>query len=210
MNVSRELGHGFGHAHHDPDSARELPLTPRSPSPTLSPRSSPKRQKSEEEVATSAREELASKLCSSDDLESRAAALGLNEVTQRVWRETALPPTVPAAHCSRRALRPRLTRALPSCGSRRHRLPHSRRRRAPRRITRPSSSRSAPRRAWRRACALCSSDPAPPDPLGCCPRRLAAAARRAATRTVTRRAASRRHPSSCPSRAPSITPRSPL
>lgn len=28
-----------------------------------------------------------------DDLETRAAALGLNEVTQRVWKETALPPT---------------------------------------------------------------------------------------------------------------------
>ena len=64
---------------------RSLPPTPRSPSPTCSPPSSPKRQRNDEQSAVDSAAE--------DDLELRAAALGLNEVTQRVWRETALPPT---------------------------------------------------------------------------------------------------------------------
>jgi len=72
---------------------RSLPPTPRSPSPTCSPPGSPKRQKAAAEAAAAA---AASKAAASDveeDLDVRAAALGLHEVTQRVWRETALPPT---------------------------------------------------------------------------------------------------------------------
>ncbi len=64
---------------------RSLPPTPRSPSPRCSPPSSPKRQRTVEELAADSAAE--------DDLETRAAALGLNEVTQRVWRENPLPPT---------------------------------------------------------------------------------------------------------------------
>uniref|UniRef100_A0A7S4HDA5 Uncharacterized protein n=1 Tax=Prymnesium polylepis TaxID=72548 RepID=A0A7S4HDA5_9EUKA len=82
---------------------RSLPPTPRSPSPTCSPPSSPKRQRNDE--SRSARSKDAqhatkgegaghtSDSAAEDDLETRAAALGLNETTQRVWRETNLPPT---------------------------------------------------------------------------------------------------------------------
>lgn len=70
---------------------RSLPATPRSPSPTCSPPSSPKRAKN-----SSAQDEgvLGGELSAAEeDLETRAAALGLHEVERRVWRETALPPT---------------------------------------------------------------------------------------------------------------------
>ncbi|KAL1520638.1 hypothetical protein AB1Y20_022211 [Prymnesium parvum] len=82
---------------------RSLPPTPRSPSPTCSPPSSPKRHRNEEarsarskDVQQSTKVEGAGHISDSaaeDDLEIRAAALGLNETTQRVWRETNLPPT---------------------------------------------------------------------------------------------------------------------
>jgi hypothetical protein len=72
------------------DNDRSLPPTPRSPSPTCSPPGSPKRQKSGDAKAVGA---PGSEPTLEDDLETRAAALGLNEVTQRVWKETALPPT---------------------------------------------------------------------------------------------------------------------
>jgi len=82
---------------------RSLPPTPRSPSPTCSPPSSPKRQRNEEARSTrykdaqpSTKNEAQGHASDSgvdDDLEVRAAALGLNETTQRVWRETNLPPT---------------------------------------------------------------------------------------------------------------------
>ena len=74
---------------------RSLPPTPRSPSPTCSPPGSPKRQKAaaEREAANRAAAVGGADSAAEDDLETRAAALGLNEVTQRVWRETALPPT---------------------------------------------------------------------------------------------------------------------
>ena len=65
-----------------------LPPTPRSPSPTCSPPSSPKRQKS---GLTEAEQKAA--LAADDDLETRAAALGLDEATQRAWAEAVLPPT---------------------------------------------------------------------------------------------------------------------
>lgn len=68
---------------------RSLPPTPRSPSPTTSPPGSPKRQK----AADAAKDSDSLGNAAEDDLETRAAALGLNEVTQRVWKETALPPT---------------------------------------------------------------------------------------------------------------------
>jgi len=70
---------------------RSLPPTPRSPSPTCSPPSSPKRQaqKREDEPGKATGELSAAE----EDLETRAAALGLHEVERRVWRETALPPT---------------------------------------------------------------------------------------------------------------------
>jgi len=64
-----------------------MPPTPRSPSPTCSPPSSPKRQKVELSPA-----EAAAALAVEDDLECRAAALGICEAT-RTWDETALPPT---------------------------------------------------------------------------------------------------------------------
>jgi hypothetical protein len=87
---SGSLGRG------SPELGLALPLTPRSPSPRLSnaasPACSPKRQRNEE-AAWAQTTSLASSIRSSDDLESRAAALGLNEVTQQVWRETELPPT---------------------------------------------------------------------------------------------------------------------
>uniref|UniRef100_A0A7S0JAV9 Uncharacterized protein n=1 Tax=Calcidiscus leptoporus TaxID=127549 RepID=A0A7S0JAV9_9EUKA len=66
---------------------RSLPPTPRSPSPTCSPPSSPKRQKVELSPA-----EAAAAVAADDDLESRAAALGICEAT-RSWDETFLPPT---------------------------------------------------------------------------------------------------------------------
>ena len=71
---------------------RSLPPTPRSPSPTCSPPSSPKRQaqKREDEQKAAASGELSA---AEEDLETRAAALGLHEIERRVWRETALPPT---------------------------------------------------------------------------------------------------------------------
>ena len=73
---------------------RSLPPTPRSPSPTCSPPGSPKRQRADAAArAGTAGVDSAAE----DDLETRAAALGLNEVTQRVWKETALPPTPTAA-----------------------------------------------------------------------------------------------------------------
>lgn len=72
------------------DGERSLPLTPRSPSPTTSPTASPKRQCPEPSPAA-----LTAATCE-DDLESRAAALGLTEATQRAWRETAVPPTPPS------------------------------------------------------------------------------------------------------------------
>ncbi|KAL1520942.1 hypothetical protein AB1Y20_022501 [Prymnesium parvum] len=92
-------------ARHDAGCRRGplAPPTPRSPSPTCSPPSSPKRHRNEE--ARSARSKDAqqstkvegaghiSDSAAEDDLEIRAAALGLNETTQRVWRETNLPPT---------------------------------------------------------------------------------------------------------------------
>jgi hypothetical protein len=67
---------------------RSLPPTPRSPSPTCSPPGSPKRQRPD-----AASRSVGADSAAEDDLETRAAALGLNEVTQRVWKETALPPT---------------------------------------------------------------------------------------------------------------------
>lgn len=70
-----------------PAEDRSLPPTPRSPSPTCSPPGSPKRQKAAADAGTASTGDL------EEDLDVRAAALGLNEVTQRVWRETALPPT---------------------------------------------------------------------------------------------------------------------
>lgn len=72
------------------EEEHNLPNTPRSPSPTLSPPSSPKRQRAEQARADL---QAAADSAAEDDLEMRAAALGLNESTQRVWRETALPPT---------------------------------------------------------------------------------------------------------------------
>ena len=70
---------------------RSLPPTPRSPSPTCSPPSSPKRQaQKREDEAGKASGELSA---AEEDLETRAAALGLHEIERRVWRETALPPT---------------------------------------------------------------------------------------------------------------------
>ena len=70
---------------------RSLPPTPRSPSPTCSPPSSPKRQaqKREDEQKAAASGELSA----ARNIETRAAALGLHEIERRVWRETALPPT---------------------------------------------------------------------------------------------------------------------
>lgn len=112
-----------------PADDRSLPPTPRSPSPTCSPPSSPKRHRNEE--ARSARSKDAqqstkvegaghiSDSAAEDDLEIRAAALGLNETTQRVWRETNLPPTPsspsptfspPSSPKQRRQVRP-----SPSC-----------------------------------------------------------------------------------------------
>lgn len=75
---------------------RSLPPTPRSPSPTCSPPLSPKRQRGQELVRS--KSEVGSRgdhvdSVAEDDLEMRAAALGLNEATQRAWRETNLPPT---------------------------------------------------------------------------------------------------------------------
>ena len=72
------------------DGERSLPLTPRSPSPTFSPTASPKRQCAEPPPGALA------PLATEDDLESRAAALGLTEATQRAWRETVIPPTPPS------------------------------------------------------------------------------------------------------------------
>jgi len=72
------------------DGERSLPLTPRSPSPTTSPTASPKRQCPEPSPAA------LTALVAEDDLESRAAALGLTEATQRAWRETVIPPTPPS------------------------------------------------------------------------------------------------------------------
>lgn len=69
---------------------RSLPPTPRSPSPTCSPPSSPKRQAQKREDEAKAGGELSA---AEEDLETRAAALGLHEIERRVWRETALPPT---------------------------------------------------------------------------------------------------------------------
>mmetsp|Transcript_5230 Transcript_5230/g.17003 ORF Transcript_5230/g.17003 Transcript_5230/m.17003 type:complete len:304 (-) Transcript_5230:32-943(-) len=66
-----------------------LPPTPRSPSPTCSPPLSPKRHRTHPEGSEAAAADSAA----DDEIEVRAAALGLNETTQRVWRETALPPT---------------------------------------------------------------------------------------------------------------------
>jgi len=68
-----------------------LPPTPRSPSPTCSPPLSPKRHRSHPESLSESSAALDS--AAEDEIELRAAALGLNETTQRVWRETALPPT---------------------------------------------------------------------------------------------------------------------
>jgi len=69
---------------------RSLPPTPRSPSPTCSPPSSPKRQARERQRDEEGKGELSA---AEDDLETRAAALGLHEIERRVWKETALPPT---------------------------------------------------------------------------------------------------------------------
>ena len=78
----------LGQMMHNAAEERSLPPTPRSPSPTMSPPLSPKRQKTEPE------EEKPPQLqAAEEDLETRAAALGLNERTQRDWKETALPPT---------------------------------------------------------------------------------------------------------------------
>ena len=68
---------------------RSLPPTPRSPSPTCSPPSSPKRKAQNREDEAKSGELSAAE----EDLETRAAALGLHEVERRVWKETALPPT---------------------------------------------------------------------------------------------------------------------
>ena len=68
---------------------RSLPPTPRSPSPTCSPPSSPKREKQKVQDEAKSGEMSAAE----EDLETRAAALGLHEIERRVWRETALPPT---------------------------------------------------------------------------------------------------------------------
>ena len=82
--------HGLGAAMQEAVE-RSLPATPRSPSPTCSPPSSPKRAKSS---ATQDEGVLGGELSAAEeDLETRAAALGLHEVERRVWRETALPPT---------------------------------------------------------------------------------------------------------------------
>ena len=86
------------------DGERSLPLTPRSPSPTFSPTASPKRQCAEPPPGA------LSALATEDDLESRAAALGLTEATQRAWRETVIPPTPPS---------PSPTFSLPSSPKRR-------------------------------------------------------------------------------------------
>jgi hypothetical protein len=67
-----------------------LPPTPRSPSPTCSPPLSPKRHRSHPESSETV---ITADSAAEDEIEVRAAALGLNETTQRVWRETALPPT---------------------------------------------------------------------------------------------------------------------
>lgn len=86
------------------DGERSLPLTPRSPSPTFSPTASPKRQCAEPPPGA------LSSMATEDDLESRAAALGLTEATQRAWRETVIPPTPPS---------PSPTFSLPSSPKRR-------------------------------------------------------------------------------------------
>ena len=78
----------LGQMMHNAAEERSLPPTPRSPSPTMSPPLSPKRQKTEPE------EEKPPQLqAAEEDLETGAAALGLIERTQRDWKETALPPT---------------------------------------------------------------------------------------------------------------------
>ena len=59
---------------------RSLPPTPRSPSPTCSPPSSPKRQKGADSKA-GAPASSGTEPTLEDDLETRAAALGLNEVS---------------------------------------------------------------------------------------------------------------------------------
>ena len=69
---------------------RSLPPTPRSPSPTCSPPYSPKRQARERQRDEEGKGEHSA---AEDDLETRAAALGLHEIERRVWKETALPPT---------------------------------------------------------------------------------------------------------------------
>ena len=69
---------------------RSLPPTPRSPSPTCSPPSSPKRQAQKTAQDEGKPGEMSA---AEEDLETRAAALGLHEIERRVWKENALPPT---------------------------------------------------------------------------------------------------------------------
>ena len=59
-----------------------------------------------------------------EDLETRAAALGLNERTQRDWKETALPPTpsLPTLTPADDVIR---AQALPAPGAARDRRPSS-------------------------------------------------------------------------------------